>query len=88
MTSKEAFKKLVEELKWCCSDGIELTDYDKSILEPILNDLNILDWIRLILEVYETGDTANKYAIRIKENIIEKEVFLRALKEWLNGQED
>ena len=86
MTSKEAFKKLVEELKWCCNDGVELTDYDKKLLEPILNDLNILDWIRLILEVYETGDTAHKYAIRIKENIVEKEVFLRALKEWLENE--
>ena len=85
MTSKEAFKELVEELKWCCNDGIELTEYDKSILEPILNDLNILDWIRLILEVYETGDTSHTYEVRIKEDIMEKQVFLRALKEWLDN---
>lgn len=86
MTSKEAFKKLVEELKWCCNDGKELRDYDKKLLEPILNDLNILEWIRLTVEVYESGDTAHKYDIRIKENIMEKEVFLKALKEWLGNE--
>ena len=48
MTGKEALNNLIEELKWCCNDGIELTDYDKSMIEPIQRDLEELEHYRKV----------------------------------------
>lgn len=87
MTSKEAFKELVEELKWCCNDGVELTEYDKHILEPIQKDLLMVQLIKPLIKVVEnTKYTANpKYYLVLNDAVIAEEETMKFIKEWLEN---
>lgn len=81
MTSKEALNNLIEDLKWCWNDGVELTDYDKSVIEPIQKDLEILDILKPILKavIELKGQNINVLDFHISDNAKEK------IKEWLNN---
>ena len=90
MTSAEAFKELVEELKWCCNDGVELTDYDKYILEPIQKDLFMLQLIKPLIEITEnTKYTAGPlYYITLRGGVIMNDETKKIIKEWLENGHD
>ena len=87
MNGKEAINNLIEELKWCCNDGVELTDYDKAMIEPIQSDLFILEILKNIIEIVEnTTYTANpKYFIKIKQSVKLEEKTLELIKRWLEN---
>lgn len=90
MTSAEAFEKLVEELKWCCNDGVELTEYDKHILDPIAKDLFILQLIKPLIEIIEnTKDTAGpRYYIKLRQDVFITDETRKMLKEWSNERQE
>lgn len=82
MSGKEALNNLIEELKWCCNDGIELTDYDKSMIEPIQRDLEILDILKKSVDVkelkYKIVDAYVNRKIEIEE--------LKVMVGWLENE--
>ena len=55
-------------------------EYDKMLSANKI----MLNWLKSILEVYETGGTYNQYAIRIKENFADPQGALKVIKEWLD----
>lgn len=44
----------------------------------------MLNWLKSVLEVYNTGGTYNQYNIRIKENFADPQGALKVIKEWLD----
>lgn len=58
----------------------------KSYYEKIEGGKIMLNWLKSVLEVYETGGTYNRYAIRIKENFADPQGALKVIKEWLNEE--
>lgn len=82
MSGKEALNNLIEELKWCCNDGVELTDYDKSMIEPIQRDLEILDILKKSVDVkelkYKIVDAYVNRKIEIEE--------LKVMVGWLENE--
>lgn len=51
MTSKEALEDIIETLKWVCSDGKTLTDYDKREVDIIKKDLERLEKLEKAIEI-------------------------------------
>lgn len=75
----------------------EVTDYIKELKEEIWDLLNkideyetkiiMLNWLKSVLEVYETGGTYKKLDIRIKQKYVNHQEMLKVIKEWLDERE-
>ena len=57
----------------------------KSYYEKIEGGKIMLNWLKSVLEVYETGGTYKKLDIRIKQEYANHQEILKVIKEWLEN---